>query len=80
MTDLPQNDLIAGKAAYDKAQRQRNLFIGLGLGVFVLLVFFVSMSRMAQGLKHDALRDQAARATAVAQKTQAAAQSAISSH
>ena len=41
------------KQAYIKAQKQRNLFIGLALAAFVVLVFFVSMARMAQGLHHD---------------------------
>lgn len=44
----------SGKDAYLKAQKQRNLFIGLGLAVFVILVFFISMSRMAQGLHKSA--------------------------
>ncbi|MEI9906135.1 MAG: hypothetical protein WDN06_21200 [Asticcacaulis sp.] len=43
----------AGKAAYLKAQKQRNLAIGAGLLVFVILVFFISMARIAQGVKHD---------------------------
>lgn len=42
-----------GKAAYIKAQKQRNLAIGAGLLVFVILVFFISMARMAQGVRHD---------------------------
>lgn len=42
-----------GKAAYLKAQKQRNLAIGAGLLLFVILVFFISMARMSQGLKHD---------------------------
>jgi len=45
---------ITGKDAYLKAQKQRNLVIGLALAVFVIIVFFVSMSRMAQGLRHSA--------------------------
>ena len=48
MTDTDGN-----KAAYLKAQKQRNLFIALALGAFVILVFFVSMARMAEGLRHD---------------------------
>lgn len=49
MTEASPED----KLAYLKAQKQRNLFIGLALAAFVIIVFFVSMSRMAQGLKHD---------------------------
>jgi hypothetical protein len=49
MTEASSED----KRAYLKAQKQRNLFIGLALAAFVVIVFFVSMSRMAQGLKHD---------------------------
>ena len=52
------------KQAYLKAQKQRNLFIGLGLAAFVILVFFVSMARMAQGLRHDAAARQALHAAA----------------
>ncbi len=48
------DNLEDGKKAYVKAQKQRNLYIGLGLGAFVILVFFVSMARMSQGLKHNA--------------------------
>lgn len=47
-------DPVSDREAYLKAQKQRNLFIGLGLLGFVVLVFFISMTRMAQGLKHDA--------------------------
>ena len=42
------------KRAYLKAQRQRNLIIGLALAAFVIIVFFVSISRMEQGLKRGA--------------------------
>jgi hypothetical protein len=42
------------KQAYMKAQKTRNLYIGLALGGFVILVFFVSMARMSQGIRHDA--------------------------
>lgn len=52
MTDTPNP--IDAKAAYLKAQKQRNLFIALGLALFVVLVFFISMSRMSSGLKRDA--------------------------
>lgn len=50
----PGDGSTNGKEAYLKAQRQRNLVIGIALGVFVVIVFFVSMSRMAQGVRHDA--------------------------
>lgn len=53
------------KQAYLKAQKQRNLFIGLGLAAFVVLVFFVSMARMAQGLHHDNAARQAVKAQAM---------------
>ncbi len=62
-----------GKAAYLKAQKQRNLAIGAGLLVFVVLVFFISMARMSQGVKHD--REQRA---AFASSEAASAISAIS--
>ncbi len=42
------------KQAYIGAQKKRNLYIGLALGGFVILVFFVSMARMSQGIHHDA--------------------------
>ena len=42
------------KQAYVDAQKKRNLYIGLALGGFVILVFFVSMARMSQGIRHDA--------------------------
>ncbi|HVZ29094.1 MAG TPA: hypothetical protein VG839_01785 [Asticcacaulis sp.] len=45
---------LSDKDAYLKAQKRRNLFIGLGLAVFVILVFFISMSRMSQGLRKSA--------------------------
>lgn len=65
MTDvLP--DPASDREAYLKAQKQRNLFIGLGLAGFVILVFFISMTRMAQGLKRDAHDRQAHRASASA--------------
>ena len=64
MTDpnLPP-DMIEGKAAYMKAQKMRNLFIGLGLAAFVVLVFFISMARMSQGIKSDAVKSAEARAS-----------------
>jgi hypothetical protein len=57
-------DPAADRDAYLKAQKQRNLYIALGLVGFVILVFFISMTRMAAGLKHDALLRQAAHASA----------------
>lgn len=54
---------LSDKDAYLKAQKQRNLFIGLGLAVFVILVFFISMSRMAQGLRKTAEARHAAQAS-----------------
>ncbi len=65
MTDAPK--LADDKAAYLKAQKQRNLYIALGLALFVVLVFFISMSRMSAGLKRDAhLRAVAAESAAAA--------------
>jgi len=52
--------------AYLKAQKQRNLYIALGLVGFVVLVFFISMTRMAAGLKHDAEVRKAYRASIAA--------------
>ncbi|MBP2158952.1 MULTISPECIES: hypothetical protein [Asticcacaulis] len=74
MTDAPKpapkNE--DDKAAYLKAQKQRNLFIALGLVLFVVLVFFISMSRMASGLKRDAhLRAVAAESAAAADASKA---------
>ncbi len=68
MTDAPQSPATAAdtKAEYLKAQKKRNLFIGLALVVFVALVFFISMARMAQGLKKDATLRAMARAQAAA--------------
>ncbi len=59
-------DPVRDRDAYLKAQKQRNLFIGLGLVGFVILVFFISMTRMAAGLKHDAQLRQAYRASVAA--------------
>jgi hypothetical protein len=53
MNELSDNT-SSDRDAYLKAQKQRNLFIGLGLAVFVILVFFISMSRMAEGLRKGA--------------------------
>ena len=65
MTDvLP--DPVSEREAYLKAQKQRNLFIGLGLAGFVILVFFISMTRMAQGLKHETAKREAYRASVAA--------------
>lgn len=72
MTDAP--DPVEAKAAYVKAQKQRNLFIALGLLLFVVLVFFISMSRMSSGLKRDAyLRAAAAAAESASAAVQAPA-------
>jgi len=51
MTEVPTSD--ADKAAYKAAQKTRNLFIGGGLLLFVVLVFIISMVRMSEGLRHD---------------------------
>lgn len=68
MTDAP--DPATEKAAYLKAQKQRNLYIALGLGLFVVLVFFISMSRMASNLKREAyLRTVAAESAAAAESS-----------
>jgi hypothetical protein len=45
---------LSDKDAYLKAQKRRSLFIGLGLAIFVILVFFISMARMSQGLRRSA--------------------------
>ncbi len=68
MTDAA--DPATNKAAYLKAQKQRNLYIALGLGLFVVLVFFISMSRMASNLKREAyLRTVAAESAAAAESS-----------
>ncbi|MCR6661200.1 MAG: hypothetical protein NVV72_18455 [Asticcacaulis sp.] len=59
----PENVLVEGKAAYVKAQKKRNLYIGLALAAFVVLVFFISMARMSQGIRHDAENAAEARAS-----------------
>jgi len=69
VTDAPK--LAEDKAAYLKAQKQRNLFIALGLVLFVVLIFFISMSRMATGLKRDAYLRSVAAESAAASKTAA---------
>ncbi len=69
MTDAtpdPAPDPMRDRDAYLKAQKQRNLFIGLGLLAFVILVFFISMTRMAAGLKHNAAVRQAYRSSVAA--------------
>ncbi|GGZ37171.1 MULTISPECIES: hypothetical protein [Asticcacaulis] len=38
------------KKAYLASQKKRNLAIGLSLGAFVILVFIVSLVRMAEGV------------------------------
>lgn len=67
MTEHPEkplkSTLAEDKAAYVKAQKKRNLFIGLALGAFVILVFFIAMVRMSQGIKADAVRAAEARAS-----------------
>ncbi len=60
---MTEPNLVDGKAAYVKAQKKRNLFIGLALAGFVVLVFFISMARMSQGVKSDAMRAAEARAS-----------------
>jgi hypothetical protein len=68
VTDAP--DPAANKAAYLRAQKQRNLYIALGLGLFVVLVFLISMSRMATNLKREAyLRTVAAESAAAAESS-----------
>lgn len=54
MTDAPNPTPADSKAEYLKAQKKRNLYIALALVVFIALVFFISMSRMAAGLRRDA--------------------------
>ncbi|MFT4076131.1 MAG: hypothetical protein QM647_11430 [Asticcacaulis sp.] len=68
MTDLSEGQLNEGKAAYIQAQKKRNLYIGLALFGFVVLVFFISMARMSQGIKNDAKRAAEARASISASK------------
>jgi hypothetical protein len=67
MTEHPEKTLKStladDKAAYVRAQKKRNLFIGLALGAFVILVFFIAMVRMSQGIKADAVRAAEARAS-----------------
>jgi hypothetical protein len=66
---VPPTSPADAKAAYLKAQKQRNLFIALGLALFVVLIFFISMSRMSSGLKRDAhLRAVAAESAAASSK------------
>ena len=74
MTDAPKT--VDDKAAYLKAQKQRNLFIALGLVLFVVLIFFISMSRMATGLKRDAYLRSVAAESAAASKAATAASKA----
>ena len=78
MTDAPKlaPDSLGDKAAYLKAQKQRNLFIALGLALFVVLIFFISMSRMATGLKRDAYLRSVAAESAAASKAATAATAA----
>lgn len=65
MNELTGNE-PSGKDAYLKAQKQRSLYIGLGLAVFVLLVFFISMTRMAHNLRKGAEIRAAAQAEVMA--------------
>lgn len=52
------------KDAYLKAQKQRNLMIGLALAAFVVLVYFVSQIRTEANLKAGAkARSEAAAAS-----------------
>ena len=51
MTEVPTSD--TDMAAYKAAQKMRNLYIGGGLLIFVVLVFVISMVRMSEGLRHD---------------------------
>ncbi len=58
------DDTEAGKAAYIKAQKQRNYAIGGGLLLFVVLVFFITMARIATNAKHAAEQRAAATVSA----------------
>ena len=59
MSDSPLEAPPDGdKAVYLKAQKQRNLVIGLALTLFVALVFAISMIRMSQGLHNDHVNNQ----------------------
>ena len=60
---------ISGKEAYVAAQKKRNLYIGLALAAFVVLVFFVSMARMSQGIREDAVTRAEAKASLSASKS-----------
>jgi putative Mn2+ efflux pump MntP len=48
------------KAAYVKAQKTRNLYIGFALLVFVGLVFTISVVRMSEGVANDKAHREAA--------------------
>lgn len=61
---------ISGKEAYVAAQKKRNLYIGLALAAFVVLVFFVSMARMSQGIHKDAVSRAETKAAMSASKSQ----------
>lgn len=50
MAEPQDTNLAENKKAYLAAQKRRNLAIGLSLGAFVLLVFIVSVVRMAEGV------------------------------
>ena len=58
-----------GKAAYIKAQKQRNLAIGLGLLGFVVLVFFITMTRISTNAKHTVEQRAAFASSQAAQAT-----------
>jgi hypothetical protein len=51
---MTENSMNVDKAEYLRAQKMRNLAIGGGLVVFVVLVFIVTMVRMSQNLKAEA--------------------------
>lgn len=62
----PPHEPEAGKAAYLKAQKQRNLAIGGALLVFVILVFFITMARISSNSKQEIERRQAAASASLA--------------
>ncbi|ESQ74477.1 hypothetical protein [Asticcacaulis sp. AC402] len=54
------------KKGYLAAQKKRNYFIAGGLLLFVVLVYFVTMSRLSQNTKAEALRSAQSQAEAAA--------------
>ena len=60
-----------GKAAYVKAQKQRNLAIGGALLVFVVLVFFITMARIATNAGHTVAQRAAIASSQAAQSLSA---------